>query len=60
MKDISRLYQGLCMADEKTYDSKEKIVKLWVHESLRIFADGLINVEDKQYVKEQLDRLMQS
>lgn len=58
MRDISRVFQGMYRADKNFHDSKESLVKLWVHECLRIFHDRLVNYEDqhmfKQIVEEQL------
>ncbi len=32
MRDISRVFQGLLRGDPKYYDTKESMVRLWVHE----------------------------
>jgi dynein heavy chain len=51
MRDISKVFQGLYLADKFLYEQKEQVVKLWGHEVLRVFADRLINVEDQNKFK---------
>jgi dynein heavy chain, axonemal len=38
--------------------SKEALLRLWVHESCRVFHDRLINLEDKTYFKHMLAELI--
>ena len=39
------------MISPKNCATKETLVRLWVHESLRVFHDRLISAEDKTYFK---------
>jgi len=47
MRDISKVFQGLLRGDPKYYDTKESMIRLWVHEVQRVFADRLITDDDK-------------
>jgi dynein heavy chain len=60
MRDISKVFQGMYRADKSFHDSKESLVKLWVHECLRIFHDRLINAEDQATFKNLLEEQLQS
>ena len=60
MRDVSRVFQGMYKADKNYHDSKESLVKLWVHECLRIFHDRMINLEDQNMIKKILDDQLQS
>ena len=55
MRDISKVFQGLYLADRSFIESKEQIIKLWGHEILRVFHDRLINEEDQKKLKKLLD-----
>lgn len=59
MRDISKVFQGLFLADKNYYESKEQVVKLWSHEIFRVFHDRLINTEDtnkfRKIVNSQLE-----
>ncbi|VDN98570.1 unnamed protein product [Rodentolepis nana] len=46
LRDISKIYQGLLRANAMKVDSKHAMLRLWVHESFRVFADRLINAKD--------------
>lgn len=47
LRDISKVFQGICSASYKECNSKNSIIKLWYHEIFRVFGDRLINKEDK-------------
>ena len=55
MRDISKVFQGLYLADKNYYESKEQVVKLWAHEVLRVFADRLIDDADRTKFKSLLN-----
>ncbi|KAL0236470.1 hypothetical protein GEMRC1_003052 [Eukaryota sp. GEM-RC1] len=56
LRDISRIFEGLCRSNASF--SKDQIVKLWVHECLRVFGDRLVGVADHSkctgFINEQL------
>jgi dynein heavy chain len=56
MRDISKVVQGCCSADQKQTQETVDIVRLWVHENQRVFGDRMINNEDKATL---VDLLMQ-
>ena len=60
MRDVSRVFQGMYKADKNYHDSKESLVKLWVHECLRIFHDRMINSADQNTIKTILDEHLQA
>jgi dynein heavy chain len=47
MRDMSKVIQGLLQSDPKYYDTKEAMVRLWVHECLRVFHDRLVSEDDR-------------
>lgn len=55
MRDISKVFEGLFLADSRFCDSKEQIVKMWAHEVLRVFYDRLVDVTDQAKFKKLLD-----
>lgn len=46
LRDISKIYQGLLRSNATIIDSKSALLRLWIHESFRVFADRLINAKD--------------
>lgn len=51
MRDVSKVFQGVYMADLRFHSTKDSIVKLWAHEMLRVFSDRLISYEDQELFK---------
>jgi dynein heavy chain len=51
MRDVSKVFQGLYQADKDFYEGKEHIIKLWAHEVLRVFADRLNSLADRDQFK---------
>eukprot|EP00959_Pyramimonas_sp_CCMP1952_P375303 7860479-Pyramimonas_sp.AAC.1 len=49
MRDLSKVFQGLLMIRPNCCPNKDVLMRLWVHESCRVFHDRLINDEDKTY-----------
>jgi dynein heavy chain len=47
MRDISMVVQGVMLSSPKFYDTRESMVRLWVHESLRVFHDRLVDDVDR-------------
>lgn len=55
MRDVSKVFQGIYLADSRFYEGKENIVKLWVHELLRVFSDRLNTHDDKETFKKHIN-----
>lgn len=58
MRDLSKLFQGMLMILPANCKDKETLQHLWVHESMRVFHDRLIDNEDKDYFKHMLVELI--
>lgn len=50
LRDLSKVYQGLLRANREYYDSRESVIKLWLHEMQRVFCDRLTTTEDRTWV----------
>ena len=46
LRDLSKVFQGLSMA-HGAVKGAAPLVRLWAHESLRVFSDRLVNEEDR-------------
>lgn len=60
LRDLSKTFQGILMADAKSIDSLPSLVRLWYHESCRVFQDRLINDEDRTWFASLLKEKMKS
>ncbi|OAF67720.1 1-alpha DHC [Intoshia linei] len=47
MRDLSRIYNGLCFSTLSTLNNKASILRLWRHECTRVFMDRLISNDGK-------------
>jgi hypothetical protein len=61
MRDISKVFQGIQRLGVPLSDPKQ-LVRLWAHETLRVFHDRLINDDDRlwfcDYLKQMVDTTM--
>ncbi|XP_065175861.1 dynein axonemal heavy chain 2-like isoform X2 [Sycon ciliatum] len=48
LRDISKVFQGLLRANKNYHDTKNAMIRLWIHESYRVFADRLIDDKDRE------------
>ena len=49
LRDFSRVMQGVLMVKPSETFGKEELVRLWVHESLRVFGDRLTEDTDRDW-----------
>jgi dynein heavy chain len=54
LRDISRIAQGVCLADRRMCVEPVHLVRLWVHENKRVFGDRLIDDIDRKWLDKQL------
>ncbi|KAL7690391.1 putative AAA+ ATPase domain, dynein heavy chain region D6 P-loop domain-containing protein [Plasmopara halstedii] len=56
LRELSRSLQGLVRAPhESAIRSEEVLIRLWQHESERVFSDRLVSLEDKQLFNDELN-----
>ncbi|PFH37249.1 dynein, axonemal, heavy chain 2 family protein [Besnoitia besnoiti] len=55
MRDISRVFQGLYQAELHVFEDKDSVLRLWIHECLRVFHDRLTSHEDRSEFFQLLD-----
>ncbi|XP_028841933.1 dynein heavy chain 1, axonemal isoform X2 [Denticeps clupeoides] len=49
LRDLSKVFQGMLMAEAGKIQGKTCLLQLWYHESCRVFQDRLVNAEDRQW-----------
>jgi dynein heavy chain len=54
LRDISRIAQGICIADNKKANLPVHIIRQWVHECTRVFGDRLIDNKDRGWLQKLL------
>lgn len=47
LRDLSKVFQGLLNSTPKKIVDKNQFLRLWLHESMRVFSDRLVNNEDR-------------
>ena len=56
MRDVSKVVQGVLMADKRRVASKDDLVRLWSHECCRVFADRLVDDADRGWFGGEVKR----
>lgn len=49
LRDVSKVFQGILMTPAKKCADVDTLALLFMHESMRVFHDRLINIEDKRW-----------
>ncbi|CRK89849.1 CLUMA_CG003435, isoform A [Clunio marinus] len=57
LRDLSKCVQGILQADTASYTTQLQILRLFHHESMRVFHDRLVNEDDKSYFKKLLKEI---
>ncbi|OAF71836.1 Dynein heavy chain 12, axonemal [Intoshia linei] len=50
LRDFSRIISGVCLCKREQIRTKTHLIRLWVHESLRVFYDRLLDANDREWV----------
>lgn len=58
LRDLSRVYEGLCNGTPDTVVSNKVFIRLWVHESVRVFCDRLTTTEDQKMFFDEIERIV--
>jgi dynein heavy chain, axonemal len=51
LRDVSKVFAGMLMVKPQHCRDKVSIVKLWMHELLRVFHDRLTDASDQDYLQ---------
>eukprot|EP00919_Chromeraceae_sp_WS-2016_P072391 GHVR01171232.1.p1 GENE.GHVR01171232.1~~GHVR01171232.1.p1 ORF type:complete len:2780 (-),score=639.98 GHVR01171232.1:32-7840(-) len=54
LRDLSRIYQGICQADSTSLTTSGQLVRLWRNECIRVFQDRLISDIDRNLVNNKI------
>ncbi|XP_011707083.1 PREDICTED: dynein heavy chain 1, axonemal-like, partial [Wasmannia auropunctata] len=58
LRDLSKVFQGILMADATKILVREKLLLLWYHENIRVFGDRLINSDDNKWFDQLLRNVL--
>jgi len=54
---VSKVFQGILQLDKRSTSKPETVIKVWIHESCRVFYDRLINVEDRRWFTDNMTKM---
>ena len=57
LRELSAVFQGLCASSAEYYTNPMQIVRLWRHETYRVYADRLVDVPDSELYEEMASRV---
>lgn len=60
LRDLSRIYNGLCRTTPERFSTVEQFLRVWRNESIRVIGDRLINEQDKTLINVRKRSLKQS
>jgi ATP-dependent protease Clp ATPase subunit len=54
LRDFSKVICGICLVEKSKCTTVDTVIRLWAHETMRVFGDRLINDEDRMWMLESL------
>lgn len=50
LRDVSKVICGICLMEKKELTTPDTAIRLWAHETTRIFGDRLVNDKDRSWI----------
>ena len=50
LRDFARVIHGVLLVPSSRLNEHEKLIRLWIHESYRVFCDRLVNEGDRYVI----------
>ena len=60
LRDFSKVICGMTLPKKDELNSANKVIRLWAHETCRVFGDRLINNEDRMWMLNMIKSCMQA
>ena len=60
LRDVSKVFQGILMIGPKECQNADVLLRLWAHESMRVFHDRLTTEEDKAWFTQSVVGLLKT
>eukprot|EP01105_Mastigella_eilhardi_P016134 TRINITY_DN3695_c0_g1_i1.p1 TRINITY_DN3695_c0_g1~~TRINITY_DN3695_c0_g1_i1.p1 ORF type:complete len:4489 (-),score=1285.68 TRINITY_DN3695_c0_g1_i1:87-13553(-) len=58
LRDLGRIYEGLCLSTLDKFDTTQQFVRLWRNECMRVFCDRIVAEADRKNVTDKLQELI--
>jgi len=58
LRDVSKVFQGILLTKPVCVQNSDSMVRLWIHETCRVFYDRLVNDEDRTWFKNNVAFLL--
>lgn len=58
LRDVSKVFQGILMADSRRITNPDSMIRLWIHEACRVFHDRLVSKEDRRWFTEAQTKIL--
>eukprot|EP00818_Percolomonas_sp_WS_P004750 CAMPEP_0117444502 /NCGR_PEP_ID=MMETSP0759-20121206/5277_1 /TAXON_ID=63605 /ORGANISM="Percolomonas cosmopolitus, Strain WS" /LENGTH=4349 /DNA_ID=CAMNT_0005236577 /DNA_START=155 /DNA_END=13203 /DNA_ORIENTATION=- len=60
LRDLSKIFQGMTQMKASQLSTNELLLRLWCHESMRVFRDRLVNAEDRSQFNSLLSETLKT
>ncbi|OQR83321.1 dynein heavy chain [Achlya hypogyna] len=58
LRDMAKVVQGILTADKLLISGRDGMLRLWIHEALRVFSDRLTSAADRATFKAKIDEIL--
>ena len=60
LRDLSKIFHGMLRCDKRSLNSSQELLRLWVHESRRVYSDRLVSADDIEKFEVLLKKTIRS
>ncbi|KAJ8683862.1 hypothetical protein QAD02_019654 [Eretmocerus hayati] len=58
LRDFARVITGCAMVRKESAETRDKFVRLWTHETLRVFGDRLVDTQDSKWLFDKIKEIV--
>jgi len=59
LRDLSRIWQGMLIAENEVVNDQKTVLNLWKHECTRVIADRFISLADKEWFEKAIKLVLE-
>jgi len=60
LRDVSKVICGICLIEKTNLSNSDVAIRLWAHETVRVFGDRLVNDKDRSWIVDSISECIRA